>query len=368
MKKKKSVYIHIPFCDTICTYCDFCKFYYQKDWVKLYLEQLQREIEQNYDYESIKTLYIGGGTPSSLDMDELKKLFEIIEVLDLNNCIEFTFECNVENITKEKAEFLISHKVNRISMGVETFHKRHLKKLNRHHNKQDVTEKIKMLKKVGFSNINVDLIYALPNETLEEVKEDMEELLRLNVSHISTYSLMIESHTILGVKGQIPIDEELDYEMYQMIRNFMLEHGFIHYEISNFSKPGFESQHNLVYWNNLEYYGFGIGASGYINSIRYQNTRNWNKYLHGNYKEEFHCLSQNEKIENEFILGFRKIKGISMKQFYQKYKKNIEKYSIIKQLLKEGKLEESDGNIKITQPYIYISNQILCQLIGENYE
>lgn len=371
MKKKensKSVYIHIPFCQTICTYCDFCKFYYRKDWVDQYLKQLQNEMELYYKKEPVKTLYIGGGTPSSLSLKELETLFQILDMLDLTQCTEFTFECNIENITKEKAEFLFMHKVNRISIGVETFHNHHLKFLNRSHDKQEVKEKIEMLKKIGFSNINVDLIYALPNETIEEVKEDLALLFSLEVPHISTYSLMIEPHTILKIKNQEPIDEDLDFEMYETIRGQAREHGFIHYETSNFAKKGFESKHNLVYWENEEYYGFGIGASGYINSIRYQNTRNWNQYVKGNYRLEEHQLEKNEIIENELILGLRKINGISLKQFYQKYHKNIKDYPIIKQLLKEGKLEENDGNIKIVESYIYISNQILCQIIGENYE
>lgn len=367
-KKSTSVYIHIPFCTSICTYCDFCKFYYNKKWVSEYLKVLKNEIQINYQGEEVNTLYIGGGTPSSISMEELDKLFQIIQTLDLSKCMEFTFECNIENITKEKALFLLKHGVNRISLGIETFHSKYLTFLNRHHKLEEVEKKIKMLKKIGFFNINVDLIYALPGESIKEIKEDIKQFLKLDIPHISTYSLMIESGTILGIQKIEPIDSEMDALMYEEIEKDLTSNGFMHYEISNFAKKGFESKHNLVYWNNEEYYGFGIGASGYINQIRYDNTRNWNCYLNGIYCKEFHKLTISEMIENEFILGFRKIDGISLTHFYHKYHKEITDYPIIKKLLKEGKLVIENGNLKIKKEYIYISNQILCQLLGETYE
>ncbi len=362
----KSVYIHIPFCKTICSYCDFPKFFYQKDWVDIYFGALEKEIEQYYKFEKVKTIYIGGGTPSSLDLEELNRLFKIIQVFDLSECEEFTFECNIESITEEKAEFLKNHGVNRISIGVETVHEKFLTFLNRHHKLEEVEEKIEMLKRIGLFNINIDLIYALPNETLEEVEKDVKEFIKLDIPHISTYSLMIEPHTMLYVKNVEPIEEELDYQMYQKIEALLSDYH--HYEVSNFSKKGYESKHNLTYWNNLEYYGFGLGAAGYIEGKRYENTRNLHQYLSGNYREEIHKLSMNEKIENELILGFRKLDGISLTHFEKNYHKTLEQYPVIQQLLKEGKLIKEDGNIKINRQFIYVSNQILCQLIGEQYE
>ncbi|MCI8446726.1 MAG: radical SAM family heme chaperone HemW [Bacilli bacterium] len=364
----KSVYIHIPFCNTICTYCDFCKFYYNKKWVSDYLNSLEKEIKANYKGEMIKTLYIGGGTPSSLSIEELEKLFSIIEIFDKSKCIEFTFECNIENLTEEKANFLIEHGVNRLSIGVETFHEKYLTFLNRHHKIKEVEEKINYLKKIGFRNINIDLIYALPNQTIEEVREDVAYFLKLEIPHISVYSLMIEDNTILSIQKVEEIEEDLDARMYENIEQILTKNGYIHYEISNFGKKGFFSEHNLVYWNNEEYYGFGVGASGYIDKVRYDNTRNIINYIKGDYIIESHKLSQNEIIENEFILGFRKLDGINLTKFYQKYHRKITDYSIIKKLLKEEKLVIMAGNIKIEDEYIYISNQILYQLLGEKYE
>ncbi len=364
----KSVYIHIPFCQSICSYCDFSKFYYREDWVKEYLKHLEIEVDTYYQYDPVYTIYIGGGTPSVLSYDELKQLFSIIDKFDLREVQEFTFECNIENITEEKARFLIEHGVTRISIGVETFLDKYLGFLNRHHKKSEVKEKIEMLKRIGFSNINVDLIYAVPNETLEELKFDLDSFLELDIPHISIYSLMIEPHTMLGVHHVEEISEDLDREMYEMIEQVLVSYGFIHYEISNFGKLGYFSKHNLVYWNNQEYYGFGLGASGYIDSIRYDNTKNFSEYIKGNYRKEFHSLSVNEMIENELILGFRKLDGISIQEFRLKYGIDISEHAMIKQLLKEGKLVIEDGYIKIEKSCVYISNQILCQLIGEKYE
>lgn len=364
----KSVYIHIPFCNQICSYCDFPKFYYRKDWVNSYLKELEKEIDFVYQKDPIKTVYVGGGTPSSLCLEELKSLFLIIQKLDLKQCIEFTFECNIESITKEKAEFLYHNGVNRLSIGIQTFHESYLSLLNRHHKKWEVKNKIEMLKAIGFQNISVDLIYALPSETIEELIEDLESFLTLEIPHISTYSLMIEPNTMLGIDQVEETLQDIDASMYQVIIKVLSKHGFVHYETSNFGKRGFESKHNLVYWNNEEYYGFGIGASSYVDHIRYDNTKNWNVYMKGNYLKEFHKLSLNEEIENELILGFRKIKGISLDSFYHKYHRNLIDYEIIQKLLKEGNLVIEGGNIKIKEQYIYISNQILCQLIGEKYE
>ena len=199
----KSVYIHIPFCNNICTYCDFCKVKYNEEWINKYLDKLEDEIIKQYKKEKIRTLYIGGGTPSILSIDELKRLFEIIKLLDLEQLEEFTFECNVESITNEKLIFLKKNNVNRLSIGIETFNEKYLELLNRHHTKEEVFEKIEMARMIGFENINVDLMYALPNETMEDLEKDVDEFLKLNVNHISCYSLMIEPNTKLYIGQSI---------------------------------------------------------------------------------------------------------------------------------------------------------------------
>lgn len=362
MKECKSVYIHIPFCTSICSYCDFCKMFYNEQLVSKYLNALEKEIRQNYKHEKIKTLYIGGGTPSSLSIENLHKLFKIIKIFNLEKLEEFTFECNVSDLIEEKLQFLYENKVNRLSIGVQTFNKKFLKFLNR--KEENVKEKIEMVKRIGFKNINVDLIYALPGETLDNLEKEIDTFLKLDINHISTYSLIIEPNTILKAKNVENISEELDYEMYKLICEKLKQNGFEHYEISNFSKKGFYSKHNLTYWNNLSYYGFGLGATGYINNIRYTNTKSINRYLEGEYRYIEEKIDMNEMYENEMILGLRKIKGVNKKNFYKKYHKNIDDVFNIKELLDKKYLIDDGENIFINEKYLYVQNSILMKFIG----
>lgn len=359
----KSAYIHIPFCDNICSYCDFCKLKYNKEWISIYLESLKKEIENFYKGEKIRTLYIGGGTPSVLSVEELTELFEIVKLLDLEALEEFTIECNIESITNEKLILFKKNGVNRLSIGIQTFNEKYINLLNRHHTKDEVFEKIDMAKMIGFDNINVDMIYALPDETIEELESDVDEFLKLNVPHISCYSLMIEPHTAFYIDNVSPIDEDLDYEMYKYIEKRFSNRDYIHYEISNYSKGGFESKHNLVYWNNEYYYGFGLSASGYLETYRYDNTRNLNKYNRGNYIETITKISDEDKLKYELILGFRKIRGINKYNFKEKYGINIFEVKGINEMLASGMLKEDEENIFIPEEWIYKSNEILVKFV-----
>lgn len=363
----KSVYIHIPFCDSICSYCDFCKFLKTDDWINKYLNVLNKEIKEKYNGEKVETIYVGGGTPSCLNIKQLQKLFEIIKIFKLSKSVEFTFECNIENIDKEKLELLYQNGINRLSIGIQTSNEKYLKYLNRNHNDKTIINKIKLAKEIGFKNINIDLIYALPNQTLEELNNDLDKFLKLDINHISTYSLIIEPNTKLSINNEENIDEELDYEMYKLICSKLKEDGYNHYEISNFAKIGYESKHNLTYWNNEEYYGFGVGASGYVNGIRYDTTRSINKYLNGNYECESHKLGIKEQIENEFILGLRKINGINKNDFKNKYNIDIKSIEIVNKLLECNKLLEDKKNIYINPDYIYVSNEILVNFIDLSF-
>lgn len=358
----KSAYIHIPFCESICAYCDFCKFLYNNEWVDRYLKELKKEIELNYKGEDLKTIYIGGGTPSSLNLKQLKLLLDICSVFKKTKNYEYTVEVNIENINEEKAILLKEYGVNRISVGVETFNSKLLKVIERNHTKDMVLSKVLMLKKY-FDNINIDLMYALPNETLIDVKSDLECFLSLDVPHISLYSLIIEPHTKFSVKKIDYIDEDLDYEMYKYINKVLKENGYIHYETSNYAKEGFQSMHNLTYWHNLEYYGFGIGASGYLNNVRYENTLSINNYLSGNYVMNSHELSKLESMQNFVILGLRMISGISLSEFKERYNQNLEDVFDIKEMLEDGRLEINNKRLFINDKYTYLANEILINFI-----
>lgn len=359
-----SVYIHIPFCNKICSYCDFTKIYYNKKYINSYLDTLEYEIKNKYKGELISTIYIGGGTPTSLDIDELKKLFSIINIFKLDKNYEYTIECNIESLTKEKLDLFKNNKINRLSIGIETFNEKYLKYLNRSHKVDEVFDIIGYAKKL-FDNINIDLIYGIPNQKLSDLKEDIKTFLKLDINHISTYSLIIEPHTTLFINNESNIDEELDLEMYNYICDTLEKHGYIHYETSNFAKPGYESIHNLTYWNNLEYYGFGLGASGFINNIRYTNTKSIDKYLNKEFIYEQDKMTDLINMQNEMILGLRKIEGVHIDTFKRKYHRDIKEVFNIDKLLEEGKLIIKDGYIFINKDYIYTSNDILINFIGE---
>ncbi len=360
----KACYIHIPFCHNICSYCDFCKFLYNPKWVAVYLDALKKEIMDRYLEEEVTTLYIGGGTPSCLDTTELNRLFKILSLIKKSSLCEATIECNIEDITEEKLLIFKANGINRLSIGIESFKAENLNFMERPLLKfREVQEKIALCRRLGFNNINLDLIYALPNETLKDVKTDLKYLLKLKPEHISTYSLMIENNTKLRVLNTEEIDEELDYNMFLEIGKTLEEMGYNHYEISNFALKNKESKHNLTYWHNEEYYGFGLGASGYIDGIRYTNTKSLKKYLLGTYVAEEEIVKGQEKMNYEVMLNLRLKEGINMAKFKEKYGVDIESVYDLKKLYKNKDLIKKKGNIYINPGKIYVMNEILLKII-----
>lgn len=359
----KNCYVHIPFCSQICSYCAFPKMFMYEKYVLKYLDSLEDEIDSIYKGEVLDTLYIGGGTPSSLNVDDLDRLFQILSKFKLSNNYEFTFECNIENISKEKLELMKKYGVNRLSFGVQSFNKKILKFLNRNYSRKDVFNVINLAHNMGFKNINIDLIYGIPFEDMKILKNDVNLFLKLGITHISTYSLMIENNTVLGNLGYKNILEDLECEMYSYIKNKLKQYDFIHYELSNYALCGYESRHNLNYWNNNSYYGFGLGAVSYIGNYRISNTCNMRKYLQGNYEKERIYEDKKVQMSNEMILGLRKTKGISLKCFEDKYGVDVKKVYDIDMFLNNHILEEENGCLKINEEYLYVSNEILLKFI-----
>lgn len=356
-----SIYIHIPFCNSICTYCDFCKIFYNKKYINDYLNNLEQEIKVRYKSEIVNTIFIGGGTPSSLDDEELIRLMNIIEIFKLNDNYEFTVECNIESITENKLKIMKKYGVNRISIGVESFDNSIIKLLGRNHTKKDVYNKIEIVKRY-FSNINIDLIYAAYDD-INILKSDIDCFLKLDIPHISTYSLIIEDNTMLKINGMKNIDEDIDYEMYKYIEDALEKNDYIHYEISNYAKNGYQSKHNLVYWNNEEYYGFGLSSTSYINNERITNTKNLRKYLNGEYLDTSVYEDKDIRMENEIMLGLRKLDGIDLDRFKEKFNVSLEDIYNIDNLISEGYLVKEDNYIKINKKYMYISNEIIVRIL-----
>ncbi len=359
----ESVYIHIPFCRSICSYCDFCKMLYNGSFVTQYLNALLKEIKDRYDGEEIKTLYIGGGTPSSLSIKDLKYLFEIVRQFNLTKLEEFTFECNLNDLNEELLQFLFDNGVNRLSIGIESFNEDKLKFMERFHSYQEACNIFKIIRNIGFTNVNVDLIYGIPGETLKDLKKDLELILKLNPDHISTYSLIVEDNTKIGIQGVVPILEELDASMYEEICDLLDVKKYEHYEVSNFALKGKKSKHNLKYWNNEEYYGFGLGASGYTNGVRYENTRSLTEYVKGNVRKKEEILSVEDKMYNELMLGFRKMEGINLKEFFIKYGVNMQEVFDLHEVLKNEELIVDGEYIYVNPEYIYVMNEILIKIL-----
>lgn len=359
-----AVYIHIPFCRNICSYCDFCKFLYNEKWVTVYLDALEKEIKDRYLGDITETIYVGGGTPSCLSPTQLQRLFKIISLIKRRDNYEFTFECNIEDINDELLKILQLNGVNRLSIGIESFQKNNLEFMMRPIlNFKDIKNKIALCRYYKFTNINLDLIYALPNESLKDVKNDLKYLIKLNPEHISTYSLMIEDHTLAKVANTEAIAEELDYNMFVTIEDTLESYGYNHYEISNFAKKGYESRHNLTYWHNEEYYGFGLGASGYIEDIRYSNTKNLKKYLLGEYVAQEEIVKGQDKMNYEVMLGLRLKEGLNIAKFRTKYEADLEKVYNLEKLYKNKDLIKKKGNIYINPGKIYVMNEILLKII-----
>ena len=354
----KNCYIHIPFCNKICSYCDFCKLYYDEKFVNRYLNELEKEIKSIYKGEVLDTIYIGGGTPSSLNNKQLERLFEILKLFNKSETVEFTIESNFENINEEKLLIYKKNGINRLSFGLESINENNLTFLNRNITKKKINNTINSCRNLGFNNINIDLIYALPVEDISILKNDLDYIFSLDIEHISTYSLMIEDHTRLKINNIENISEELDYEMYKLICKEMKKNNYYHYEISNFSKPGYESKHNLCYWNNDNYYGFGLGASSYIDNKRITNTRSINKYLNGNYRLDIIELSDNDLIEYKIMLNLRKAEGISLKEVKLD----------VRDLVKEGLLKEENNRVRIPEEKWYVSNEIILRVLEDYNE
>lgn len=356
------VYIHIPFCKSICTYCDFCKMHYNQKYISIYLEQLAKEINERYHNELVNSIYIGGGTPSCLTDEELDYLLSILTIFNLSDDYEYTIECNIEDIDINKLNIFKSYGINRLSIGVQSFDKDNIKLLGRGHDEDLVFDNIYLTKKY-FDNINIDLIYGVTDD-LEKVKTDISKFLMLDIPHISCYSLIIEEHTKLSIDKKTYIEEDIDKEMFDYINDTLVKNGYLHYEISNYAKPGYQSIHNKNYWLNGEYYGFGLSAVSYLSKHRLTNTKNLTKYLNGNYQEEDNYEDVFINKENDLILGLRLIDGVSITKFNQKYQDDLINKEIIQKLLNDKYLIIENDYLKCNYKYIYLLNSILEKILG----
>ena len=317
-KDIKHLYIHVPFCNSICFYCDFTHRVYKEELVDKWLEYLEAEIRRNC-FNNYETIYIGGGSPSCLSVKQLKRLLVLINPYT-DKLIEYTVEVNPESLDEEKADLLKQFNVNRISMGVQSSDDNLLKSLNRRHSFEDVKKAINLLKSKGIDNISVDLMYSLPDQTIEILNKTIDDILELDVPHISLYSLTIEDNTVFGKKGVKSLDEDLEADMYELIEKRLKENNYIHYEVSNYCLKGYESRHNMSYWNYDDFLGLSLGASGKIGNYRYTNTRSFDQYFKDiNSKDEEVFLNKKEMMFENIMMSLRTIHGLDIDEFNNRY-------------------------------------------------
>ena len=378
----RGVYIHIPFCHQICNYCDFNKFYFKNQPVDEYIEALGKEIalatQKNPEsFRHIETIFLGGGTPTALSPQQLDKLLTLIHTyIPMNSVTEFTSEANPDELSSEKLQVLFDGGVNRLSMGVQSFDQGLLQKIGRTHSNEHVYETINLAKKIGFQNISIDLMYGLPGQSMVQWKDSLEKALALDLPHFSAYSLIVEPKTIFYnqyAKGKrlLPT-EDLDADMYEVLLQQMELHGLQQYEISNFAKPGYHSEHNKIYWDNDEYAGFGAGAHGYLAGIRYSNHGPLKKYMETVLAGEIpivheHGVSQAEKREEQMFLGLRKTEGVKHKIYEEKLKTSIVAHydSVLKELVSKGLLEHDDVGVRLTRKGRFVGNEVFQQFLLE---
>ncbi len=375
----KAAYLHIPFCEHICHYCDFNKVFLKGQPVDAYLQAIDQEMKltvEGLQSERLETIFVGGGTPTSLNEKQLYTFCEsILQNLKKDKQTEFTFEANPGDLTKEKLQIMKQAGVNRLSLGVQTFNDELLKKIGRVHRAEDVFTSVASAKEIGFENISIDLIFSLPGQTIADFKDTLAKAFSLNVTHYSGYSLIIEPKTVfynLMKKGRLHTPgEDVEADMYELLMEEMELNGFQQYEISNFAKPGFESRHNLTYWNNDPYYGFGAGAHSYVNGWRRSNIGPLKKYLdsiQGGQLPIFeeHFVTKSEQMEEEMFLGLRKTKGVSIANFHGKFQMNpLDHFQAeIEQLKEKGWLEVTDGFIYLTKAGRLLGNEAFQSFLG----
>lgn len=373
--KKTGLYIHIPFCLRKCNYCDFVSFSDKYGYVDSYFSQLKNEINNLLSSKKdicFDTVYIGGGTPSSVDSGYICEIMSMISGRLGDGC-EVTIEANPATIDLGKLTDYVTAGINRISIGVQSFSPRILESLGRLHSAESALDAVRLAKNAGFNNINIDLMYGIPaigkhtEQTLSEWRDTVNIACSLGVNHISAYSLIIEEGTNVYKWGSSYIDDTIDREMFYYCKAKLEENGFEQYEISNFAKTGFESQHNIRYWKCDEYYGVGLCSASYINEVRYKNTDDLSKYLNGDYvdPEETVVLSEGERMNEFMMLGFRMLDGPSPEEFKRRFNKEITEIFAekIKKMLDKKLLKKKENRYVLTLKGLDFANEIFREFV-----
>lgn len=381
-KNEIGIYIHIPFCMKKCFYCDFVSYANKEDMIEKYIKALEKEIKIKAEENKllkINTIYIGGGTPSFIDSKHIVYIINAIkESFNVKENAEITIEVNPGTVTKNKLEDYIKCGINRISIGLQTTNNELLKQIGRIHTYEQFLETYNLIRMVGFNNINVDLMLALPNQTIKDLEDSLNKVIMLKPEHISVYSLILEEKTKLYdlvESGKLELlDESIERNMYWKVKNILEQNGYKHYEISNFAKQGYESKHNLNCWNQEEYLGMGVAAHSYLNNKRYSNTENLEQYINKlldeeGIKNDIVTVHEEQTLEDKqkeyMLLGLRKIEGVKISDFKNKFVQNpiyIFRKELDK-LVKEDLIQVEDNNIKLTKKGLDLANLVFEEFV-----
>lgn len=362
-RKINSLYIHIPFCNKICSYCSFSKMLYFPKIARKYICNLivdLKKVKQNFN--KFKTIYIGGGTPSSLSISLLENLLKYASILLLKNG-EFTFEANLDSLTEEKLKILKKYGVNRLSIGIETSSNKYLSLMNREYN-FDINKKMELVKKY-FTNFNLDLIYGLPNETLLEVKKDLEFILNFKPKHISIYALEVNPNSKFYIDGIKEEKDEILRKQYDFVVNFLKKNGYNRYEVSNFALKGYKSRHNINYWKDNEYVAIGTSSSGFIDNIRYVNSSSISDYIKGKRNKETEIITKTSDKTYYILTNLRLEEGFKLSDYKRKFNEDfyLKKKEVIDDLVKHNVLIMDKDRIRVATDYIYVLDSIVVKLI-----
>ena len=377
MKKELEIYIHIPFCVKKCAYCDFLSGPQDRDTIEKYVDKLVEEIGVQKP-ATVSSIFLGGGTPSILEPSQIFKIFKVLNcTFKIEKDAEITIEANPGTVTVEKLEAYKQCGINRISFGLQSTNNEELKLLGRIHTYEEFLESYQLARACGFENINVDLISAIPKQTVASWEETLKKVIALEPEHISAYSLIVEEGTPFakvygeGCPGEhdLPCEEE-ERAIYYRTEELLERAGYHRYEISNYAKAGKECRHNLGYWERKEYLGIGLGAASLVNNVRYKNTDDLLYYMEHSsdlsaIQENVEKLSLQEQMEEFMFLGLRKTEGVSVTEFKNTFGKTMEECygEQIQKLKEQGLLEQKDGRLMLTRPGIDVSNYVFGEFL-----
>ncbi|EHJ7843251.1 radical SAM family heme chaperone HemW [[Clostridium] innocuum] len=363
----KAVYVHVPFCRDICAYCDFTRCRYHAGLADQWLIAVEQELQKKLANVSVETAYIGGGTPSALNSRQLEMLLKLLSPYTAH-VQEYTIEANVESLEDDKIELLKRYGVNRISLGVQTLQPTLLSIIGRRHTREEVGERIQQLHRYGVHNISIDLIYGLPQQTMQMWKEDLQDIIQhFQISHISLYALTIEEHSQFGRDGVQNIDADVEVDMDLYAVSYLEKHGFSQYEISNFAKPGAASVHNQMYWNYEDFCGIGCGASGKSGHVRYDNTRNLHTYLQKGSCPDIIELSRQDEMFEMLMMSLRMKQGMSLSRFRERFAADFETIyrAALQKNIARGMLLVKDGYVRTTGEGMLLLHDVLVDFLSE---